>query len=559
LPIDDPERRAAIASGELLIAGPLVFGAVLILISWVADAAHLPLAAWPLFTTSVVLAVVMIHMGFTRHGMRRDTAAGAATLLLTAAFSAYALWLAWPSLFPLGNGPDIVHHLTLIHFIQRHGALPHDPVLGAYLGEMSSYTPGSHLFAATFARLLGIDGVRIVQPVVAVFVGLKAGLIVVMLLRLFRETRHTAIAIAGALLLLVAHAYLLQSFTQYGFYSQVVAEAFAIGMLWAAVLWNERPTLGAATLAGLCGAATVLCWPVLLPPPAAGVLASMTVHHSVPRTTRIWHACAALAPGGVVLAVYTAMHASSAGILSSGGSVLTPSARLFGWPLLALTAVGVGLAIRRSAAWLPVLAFAAACVAQIAALVVVQAYLHATNFYLAFKTMHLLVYAIVAFAALPLHAITARRRSRVVWLVPLLVLFWISRTDLPLRPMHSPFTEPVYRAGMWAREHVPAQCVDYFVADWLTGYWLHIDVLGNARASERMRTERFDEATAIGRWIERRGLDFAIADDVGGLPVDVRPEGRVLQRFGPAAVLQRVDGRFSCTDRTPTIDQVVER
>src|SRR5204862_5062050 len=49
---------------------------------------------------------------------------------------AYFLWLASPSLLPVTNGPDIVHHLLLIHLIQRTHHLVHDPALSPYLLEM---------------------------------------------------------------------------------------------------------------------------------------------------------------------------------------------------------------------------------------------------------------------------------------------------------------------------------------------------------------------------------------------------------------------------------------
>jgi hypothetical protein len=176
--------------------------------------------------------------------------------------------------------------------------------------------------------------------------------------------------------------------------------------------------------------------------------------------------------------------------------------------------------------------------------------------------VHLLVYALVMFAALALDAIArvlpARRRSW-AWVLPIAALAWVSRTDLPRRPLPSPMTEPAYRAGRWARTHVPPQCVDYLVDHWLTGYWLHIDVLGNARASERMRRERFDEKATVGRWIEGKGLPFAIAGNVDSLPRDLRSQLRVLQRFGPAAVVARLDGAGQCTDDTPTLDQFMER
>lgn len=201
--------------------------------------------------------------------MGRLTVAGWLRLAgVVAGFAVYVCWLGWPSLFPMGEGPDIVHHLTLIHFIQERGTLPHDPLLEAYLGEMNTYPPGSHILAAAISRGLGVDAVHVVHPLIALFVGLKAGLVFAILLRLLRGSASALpVALGGTLLLLVPHAYLLRSFTQYGFYSQVIAETFAIAMVWASLAWHDAPSYRSAALVSLSGVAVVVCWPVFIGAP----------------------------------------------------------------------------------------------------------------------------------------------------------------------------------------------------------------------------------------------------------------------------------------------------
>src|SRR4051812_31882594 len=51
---------------------------------------------------------------------------GLAVTVTLAAFG-YFLWLASPSLLPVTDGPDVVHHLQLIHFVQRTHRLPMIP------------------------------------------------------------------------------------------------------------------------------------------------------------------------------------------------------------------------------------------------------------------------------------------------------------------------------------------------------------------------------------------------------------------------------------------------
>jgi hypothetical protein len=68
------------------------------------------------------------------------------------------LWLAWPALLPLGGGSDLTHHLQLIDFIDRHWRLAHSPADALLVGNMISYTPGSHLLAAMAGAWTRSDG-----------------------------------------------------------------------------------------------------------------------------------------------------------------------------------------------------------------------------------------------------------------------------------------------------------------------------------------------------------------------------------------------------------------
>jgi hypothetical protein len=97
-------------------------------------------------------------------------------VVVLAAFG-YFLWLASPSLLPVTNGPDIVHHLLLIHLIQRTHHLVHDPALSPYLLEMMNYTPGSHIVAAAVAVWQPLDGLLNLLPVTAAIVAVKVGIV----------------------------------------------------------------------------------------------------------------------------------------------------------------------------------------------------------------------------------------------------------------------------------------------------------------------------------------------------------------------------------------------
>ena len=572
---------------------PLVFATVVMIAAWLCDAAALRIHPASIFALGVLtLAVASASILRPRGAWTASWSWRRliAFLSLGGGFAAYVCWLAWPSLLPLTDGPDLVHHLSLIHFIQRRHALPNDPVFARYLGEMASYTPGSHLLAAIVAEWLRVDAVRVVHPVLALAVALKAGLIYNTLTRLLPGfPANIASSIAGTLLLLLPHRYLLEPLTVFGFYSQVVAETFAVAALWAILAWHQRPSRTLLALASLFLVAVVLSWPVYFPVPALAfvIVVALRWHDGRPVESTLADVLLALGPAVVTIATFAGRHPSSAGILRSGGSVLVPSVGVFGWPFVVFAAMGAVIVMRRLRTTAPIVAFAAAALAQIGALAVLQSRLGATNLYLANKTVFLLVSPAVIVAALAVDTIwrfaarlvgtlpaasfplpasrkiaffTAVGRDRAARLVtacsPLAVVALLLASDLPRHSLPPPLSEPLYHAGHWAQANVPSGCVDYLVERWITGYWLHLDVLGNARASERMRTETFEYKPTVGRWVVPDGAPFAIVENLATLPADARRNMTVLYQSGSAAVVRRSDGGGTCADEAPGIDRV---
>ena len=118
------------------------------------------LAIEPFAVLPLSLAVAAGVFSQTRREIRSDRDETIAFAAIVAAVFAWLLWLARPSLLPLGSGPDLAHHLLLIGYIEQHNALPHDPQLGAILGEMVSYTPGTHLLAWLAGAWVRVGGFR---------------------------------------------------------------------------------------------------------------------------------------------------------------------------------------------------------------------------------------------------------------------------------------------------------------------------------------------------------------------------------------------------------------
>ena len=93
---------------------------------------------------------------------------------------------------------------------------------------------------------------------------------------------------------------------------------------------------------------------------------------------------------------------------------------------------------------------------------------------------------------------------------------------------------------------MPPACVDYFSSYWLTGYWLHLDVLGNPRLSGRMRQETFDFPDVAAKWIEGRGLPYAIVEDMQAIPRELRPNMEPLYQRGAFVLVRNRGGTSSC-------------
>jgi hypothetical protein len=269
-------------------------------------------------------------------------------VLVTAATFTYAMWIASPAFLPVTNGPDVVHHLQLIHAIARLGRVPHDPALSPYLLEMMDYTPGSHLLAAAVAAWLRLDPLRVIYPLAALFVAVKAGLLYGLARRLAAGTPYASLAaIAAPVLVFVPAAYFLGSLLQFFFYAQLISEAFAMGFLVALVSWTTRRETSDALAVSACAVGIVLAWPVWLAP-CAMTAASAVWAAPVTWRRRIGLAAWMLGPAIGLAGAHQLAHRGAVSIVASSGAVTAPSMAVFGVGFVILTAAGVFYAVRES-------------------------------------------------------------------------------------------------------------------------------------------------------------------------------------------------------------------
>ena len=544
--------EALAASAVTLLASTIVAACVT---DWI-GLAIAPLGALAISTTASAAVLVWLWPSAFANAPARSASAEAAARQALIAFVAivttllaWLLWLAGRSLLPPGTGPDLTHHLLLIGYIEQYWHLPRDPRLGAYLGEMLDYTPGSQLLAAIFGAWTRTDGLHALYPVVAFTVALKGGIVFLIARRLVSaDAPRIRLAIVAVLLLMLPRAYFIGSFAQHSFLAQVVSECFAVAQWWALIVWDERPEMKPLVLFGLFGAATFLTWPVWIGPPVIVLSICVVFRRDLSMLDRAKHFGLAVAPICAAAVLHSAGRTRSFGIAAVAGFVLRPAPAVFGWAFLLVCGAGVcvGLFSRRTRT-IPL--FLGAIALQAEALYVFAHARGSATPYLGLKMTYLAIYPLavagaVGIAALwPLVAGSTIRlawRNSLVWgLVGLFAAAAVRSATAVPKPAAT-ISEPLIRAGRWTRAHLDPGCVDYLVADGYSAYWLHLAVLGNARSIARStKNETYEPRQALIRWIEPRGLPYAIADDLAALPKDIRENVDVIAQFGPAAVLRR--------------------
>jgi hypothetical protein len=537
---------------EAVAASVVTFLASAIISAYLADWFGLTISPTAILIASIAAATATL-LWLRRHAAA-DRGAFTVFVAIVGGTFAWLLWLARPEFLPTGSGPDLVHHLALIEYIEQHWHLVHDVRLSEYLGEMVDYTPGFHLLAALVAAWIPGDALHVVYAVVASTVALKVGIVFLIARRLMpQDGRRDAFAVTAVLLLLVPRVYSIGSFTEQSYLAQVVAELFAVATWWMVVVWDERPWPAPMALFAVFGTATFLVWPVWTGPLLLLLAGVALLHSERPFVERARQLAPAACAIGVIAAMHAANHVGGFRIAGTGGFAIAPTVQVVGWPFFALSAAAVVVAaFRRRTRVLVVLV--AAIALQAAGLMLAARSSGAAAPYLAIKMFYLAIYPMSVAVAVMLAELWRAATTRVVrlqspsvaWLVAAVVGVIAVRSVIAAPRPKPVVTEPVLQAAQWARQHASPPCIDYLTQDGYTAYWLHLAVFGNARASGRaMDDDTFEPKKALVRWILPGGLPYAITDDFEALPRDVRSGVDILARFGPAAVVKR-RGESSC-------------
>ena len=510
-------------------------------------------------TTAAAMALALAPL--VRGGLA-DLAAWAGVVLV---LFGWILQLAWPALLPTGRGSDLTHHLLLTDYIERHWRLVHDPALAAVMGEMAHYTPGSHLLAALTGVWSGTNALRAFYPLLAACAAFTAGFVFL----IARRMVPAPFALISVMLLLLPFHFFVGAFTRDGFLAQAISSLFAVFMWWAIVVWDEQPSPAIAAAIGIAALGAFLAWPVWIGPPLLVFAASLHPTTQSPRgggpglraglslNRRLRHAAIVLGPLLAIAAVHAAGRLEWVQLVRTSGGALAPSIQTVGrfFPLLAVAGFAVATTDLRARITLGLLI---ALAVQAATLWLAAKANGAATPYMAYKMTYLAVYPLAVLGALAIgrllagadaRAVTGPRAQFAGWMLAAILMVTIVRPAFR-EPRRVPIVSTdLYEAGQWARDNVGAACLDYLVADANTAYWLHLAVLGNARASSRAaEVDRYDPRTAIGHWIASdEAQEYAIVDE-GLMPDEVRSRVEIIARFGSAAVIMR-PGASTCVSR----------
>jgi hypothetical protein len=448
---------------------------------------------------------------------------------------AIVLRLSWPDLVPPGRGPDLTHHLLLVDYIEQQGHLVHDRSLDGAMGEMAHYTPAAHLLAAMAGRLFGVDGLRAFFPIVSVAAALSAGFVFLIARRL---RMPLPFALCAPLLLFLPAPYFFGAFTHDAFLAQTIATLFAVATWWALAAWSERPSNTGAWTIALLLIAVFLSWPVFIGPLLL-VFIALLLSADLPAPAKQRQFGIVIVPLLAIFLVHSWDRWGWMLIVRVSGAVMHPSAETLGWALPVLATIGGVAAFADARARLTIILLFVIALQSLTLFVLAKAQGSDTP-YMALKMVYLAVYPMAVLGALALARIGGRSRvaDTIGWMLAALLL-------VAVRPAFTaPRSVPVidldlYAAAKSLRSQGITMCVDYLVSDAETAYWLHLAVLGNPRASERMQeVDRYDPNAAMAPWITAEGRSYAIAD-LRLLPDEIRSRTTVLSQFGHAGVIAK--------------------
>lgn len=507
-----------------------------------AGRAGIPIGA-PLLLVAGALGLIPGLIGLVRRRWELSPPELPAALVAFVAVAAVGLWLAWPSLLPLGLSVDAVHHYQLVQWIAEQRSLPAtDEEAQMRLGEMTNYPPGLTLLVVAASDALGIPPLRVMYPLVAALGALTAAMVA--LLAAAVAGRRTALGAAAgivAVLLLLGHrTYALEAYIDHSYYTMVLGVLLVLLAAGWLILEPGLTAAGALQL-GLVLAALLAVYPLWWPIPAALAAGVLLLRPSTSARRPVIPSSFLVFVPSIVFGLVDVPARLGVGqsVLAHEGLVAPPTPHSLLPLLLGLLCAPLALTSppgRRLLA-LAALAGAEAIGLWIAARAGLTAGYHST------KLLFVLTPVGAALAGAGLVRLAAGGRPLVRVLVPT----GVAAAMLAVGPYRVAPPPPIQvidanlaAAASWLRETSPRdarRAIGVGLPAGPASYWLQVGLLGQPRDKAQAAVQAFETTPPRPEsWATDPQLpSVAIAPVVADPP----PGATVEARFGSAAVLRR--------------------
>ncbi|HEX6291123.1 MAG TPA: hypothetical protein VFZ66_18205 [Herpetosiphonaceae bacterium] len=480
--------------------------AALIVAAVAIDMLGLPLAMLSVVVAAVLALLPLVYLaarGARQPGAplrRGDLWTEALLLGVIGVVGWHVLAPAWPSLLPIGNSPDAVHHTALANYVLEQRHLVRDPgPVRELLIEMADYPPGFAALTVVAAQALGLSPIRVIYPLAALAViAAVLGCALLIVTSVPRQVRPAAGAAALAALLMPD--YILGAVASQSYYPQMLAQWLLVAVGY--VLARHRGARRLLPLALLL-LALLLVYTTWLPVALLAVTLALLIQR-IGWSRRLIEIGALVVPVALLALVYSWSRAStgSAVVLHEGETIRDPLAAT-GLALPALALLGLVRAWREPRRW-AVLWLIAAAALQIVGLGLlwrsgrIAGYIYYKGYYL---LALLLVVPLGWLLADALGYLLRRQRRRYrVWraiqstavLAAMGGALFLPGLPVAAEPAEHPLSPSLVEAARWVREHGTPDDVRFALRKpGASAYWLHVGVLGQPRtaAAHRLLTD----------------------------------------------------------------------
>jgi hypothetical protein len=475
----------------LVIAALIVAAALVDMLRLPVVVPTVGLAAALLLAPLISLAVISRRRQNVPAG-RRDLLAEALLLSVIGVTAWQALAPAWPSLLPVGNSPDAVHHTALANYIFEQRQLVRDPrAVDDVLIEMADYPPGFAVLAAMTAQATTLLPVQVIYPLAALTtIASVLGCALLIVASVPRSVRP--IAGIGALAAVLVPEYIVGAIASENYYPQMLAQWLLVAI---GYVLTCRQHLARWLRLALLLLALLVVYTTWLPVALLAITLSLLIRRA-PWLQRFRQVAVLVVPVALLALAYSWSRTSTGNsVLLHEGSTIRDPLGAMGVILPIVAALGLVTAWyaprRRSVLWLIL-----AAVVQIAGLWLlwqrgqIAGYIYYKGSYLLSLLLGVPIGWLLADGVGLLLGRWLPLRRHWTMAQPLALAAVVAGAlMLPVLPSTAqaaahPLSPALLETARWIRDHGAANDIRYALRKpGLPAYWLHVGVLGQPRTA----------------------------------------------------------------------------